>query len=229
VCKCDPSWPVAWCRATSALRPTDSSARVIAVISGSIGKRCGIYDSRQHSDGARIQHATLVKRSGHSAESKSSSRSARSSAGSTAGKPRHRCSRRTACNGERGRGRSSAIGRPCRVTVNASPPVTRSRISPQWLRRSCTDTSAITQIVLPARKPWRSSSGRTSRQKRSGSGGAALVPPSPDRQIRSRPYVCCRDTRRTTWQAFSKVSTGTLAPVGLDARRRSRYGGSYER
>lgn len=55
----------------------------------------------------------------------------------------HLRSRVAAPSGRFASGRSSAIGRPFRVTVSASPRVTRSRTSAPWFRRSRIVTSSM--------------------------------------------------------------------------------------
>jgi hypothetical protein len=125
--------------------PTDNSASVTAVISGSTGEECGVSHSRQQDHGIRVQDASLRLRCRytHSAASVTASISAFSFAGSTEGSRRHLASSVAAEMGRRRRGRNSAIASPSRVTVSASPRTTRCRTSAPWFRSSLTVTSLI--------------------------------------------------------------------------------------
>ena len=102
-----------------------------------------ISEAAQQDHGRGVQHAARRGRSRHSDESRIASMSRRSDSGSSGGKCRRLAMSSAGDALRRGNGRSSATGRPSRVTTINSPCSTRSRTSPPLLRRSRTLTDDI--------------------------------------------------------------------------------------
>ena len=142
--------PSAWERRADQLTARrGSSSRSLA------GPGSHRIDERVGEDhGARIEQSALVE-CGHSVGSMTRSMSARRAAGSTAGSRVHRRRSSSARRAGRGKGRSSAIGRPSRVTVRCSPAATRSSTSAPWFLSSRTVTSAMRVIVSRVRQARR--------------------------------------------------------------------------
>ena len=96
-------------RATSG--PTESSARVTALISGLVGKSGWVFEPGQEDDGRGVEYPSLGGRA-HSRGSRTRSRSRRSALRSTAGRFRHRSSSAPAVKPAGASARSSATGSP---------------------------------------------------------------------------------------------------------------------
>ena len=123
--------------------PTESFRRRDGSNRGLFGKQIRVRKAREQDDRIGVQDAHAPAGRGHRDGSITSSTCSLRATGSRWGKWRHRPSKVAGSGPLRGRGRSSATGRPDRVTVRRSPARTRSSTRHPLFRRSRVVTSAI--------------------------------------------------------------------------------------